>query len=121
MHASSLGALLFVGIGMAAGAAITAAAQSPLRRDPTVPPPTYGAQPPKARDPMDAFRPEHLVTVDGKRYLMWRGRRYGAGDSIEGARIERLDETEVWLRTERGMRKLALFPGIQKLPTDPTR
>lgn len=91
-------------------------AQSP-RRDPTQPPPAYGAQQGTLRSPIDSFKPEHVVTVEGQRYLMWQGRRYRAGDTIQGARIERVGETDVWLRTESGLRKLALFPGIEKIPS----
>ena len=92
----------------------TASAQAP-RRDPTQPPPSYAAQPAAhPKEPLPAFKPEHLVMYDGKRYVMWRGRRHAVGDEIEGARIERIDETEVWVRTERGVRKLPLFAGIRK-------
>lgn len=92
-----------------------AAAQSVPRRDPTQPPAAYGAQPGAARDPLEQFRPEHVVTVDGQRFLMWHGRRYRLGDTIQGARIERIDETQVWLRGEGGLRKIPLFPGVEKV------
>ena len=86
------------------------------RRDPTQPPAGYGVQAQAAtvRDPADGFRPTHLVVVDGKRYLVWRGRRYGVGETVEGAHIERLDESEVWLRSGERLRKMPLYPGIEK-------
>lgn len=92
----------------------TASAQAP-RRDPTQPPAGYGA--PAAagpREPVAGFKPEHLVMLDGKRYVMWRGRRYAVGDEIEGARIERIEETEVVLRKDGGLRRVPLFAGIRK-------
>ena len=95
-----------------------ATAQATARRDPTQPPPGYGVPAAAAtRDPIEAFRPGHLMIVDGQRYLMWQGRRYRVGDTIQGARIERIEESEIWLRNEGGLRKLALFPHIDKRPT----
>lgn len=85
-------------------------------RDPTVPPPFWGAPAVGAREPMSAFRPGHLVVVDGRRYLLWQGRRYREGESIEGARIERIEETEVWLRSNGSLRKVPVFAGIEKRP-----
>ena len=97
---------------LAAAAALDVSAAT--RRDPTQPPAGYGAPQAAAREPSDGFRPTHLVIVDGKRYVVWRGKRYGIGDSVEGARIERLDESEVWLRSGDRLRKLPLYPGIEK-------
>jgi hypothetical protein len=91
-----------------------AGAQPVALRDPTVPPPAYSSKPGAVRFPADAFRPELLVAVDGQRYLVWKGRRYGVGDSVEGSRIERLEESEVWLRTEGRVRKLPWFTGVEK-------
>lgn len=98
-------------VAMLSGAA---AAQSTALRDPTEPPAIFSAKPGSVRNPLDSFKPEHLVTVEGQRYLVWKGRRYGVGDSVEGARIERLDETEVWMRSDGDVRKLPLFAGVEK-------
>lgn len=85
-------------------------------RDPTRPPPGWGAQPGAQREPIDAIRAQHLVIVDGRRYLMWQGRRYGVGERIGDARIERIEETQVWLATPSGTRRVPLFTGIEKHP-----
>lgn len=100
----------------AAGATIGSvlASQGAMLRDPTRPPPEWGPQPAPARPAADAFRPGHLVVIDGQRYVMWRGRRFGVGESIGGARIERIDEAEVWLRTAEGMRRMPLYAGVEK-------
>ena len=95
-------------------AILDSAAQATVLRDPTIPPPGYGAPTASARDPVDSFRPEHLVTVDGQRFVMWRGHRYRVGDTVQGARIERIEESAVWVRTADGTRKLALYAGIEK-------
>lgn len=105
----------------AAAASADARAQSAGRRDPTLPPPSYGAQPQAERDPIEGLRAEHLVTVDGHRYLMWRGRRYAVGDSVQGARIERIEDSGVWVRTEQGVRKLGLFAGVEKNERERTK
>ena len=105
----------------AIGAGADAGAQSAARRDPTMPPPAYGAQPRAERDPIEGLRADHLVTVDGHRYLVWRGRRYTVGDSLQGARIERIEDSGVWVRTEQGVRKLALFAGVEKNDRERTK
>jgi hypothetical protein len=98
--------------------ALQVQAASETRRDPTQPPPGYGPQKAAtARDPLEAVRPEHIVVANGQRYLMWQGRRFGLGDTLQGAKIERIDETEVWLRNDAGLRKLALYPRIEKRPS----
>ncbi len=84
-------------------------------RDPTEPARVHGATAATAHDPLEQFRPQHIVTVDGKRVLVWHGRRYAVGDRLEGARIERIDESEVWLRDSGGLRKLARYPGVEKI------
>ena len=91
-----------------------AVAQAAALRDPTVPPPSWGAPPPSPREPLAAFRPGHIISVDGRRYVMWQGRRYGEGDAIEGARIERIEETGVWLRVAGSLRKVPAFANIEK-------
>lgn len=100
-------------------AAATAVPGAAALRDPTQPPPGYGAPRTAAPAPAESFRPTHLVTVDGRRYVVWRGKRYGVGDSIEGARIERLDESEVWLRSGGSLRKHRLYPGTEKKESKP--
>ena len=88
-------------------------------RDPTQPPAVLAA-PGSVRNPLDSFRPQHLVIEGGERYLVWNGRRYRAGDVISGGQIERITETEVWLRGSDGLRKLPLFSGIEKRPPNAT-
>lgn len=85
-------------------------------RDPTQPPAALAPPAGALRSPIDTFRPEHLVTVGGVRYVVWNSRRYAVGESIQGARIERISETEVWLRGSDGLRKMPLFSGIEKRP-----
>lgn len=98
------------------------AADAQTGRDPTQPPPAYAtptpAPAPATRQPTNEFRFEHLVSVNGVLYLIWNSRRYAAGDSINGARIERISENAIWLRAAGGVRKISLFPSIEKRPLD---
>lgn len=87
-------------------------------RDPTQPPAALAA-PPKARAAGESFRPAHVVIVDGRHYLLWQGRRYAVGDTLLGARIERIAETEVLLSSRDGVRRLPLFAGIEKKGSKP--
>ena len=58
----------------------------------------------------------HRMVVDGKPYLVERGWLRGVGDTIAGARIERITEREVWLRDGGGLRKWPLYPDVQIRP-----
>ena len=90
-----------------------AAPAVPLR-DPTQPPTTFGTPVGNVRLPIDRLRPEQLVTIDGVIYLVWNGRRYKAGETIDGARLERISESEVWLKRDGSVRKLPVFVGVEK-------
>ncbi len=87
-------------------------------RDPTKPPPEY-ALPMRGEQALpDVIDPKHLVIVNGVRFLVWKSRRLAVGDSIDGTRLERISETEVWVRNAAGLRKLPIFSGIEKRPPD---
>lgn len=85
-------------------------------RDPTLPPPVYSLATGDSINtaPKRNLKPQQIVIVDGKRFLVWNSRHYLVGESINGARIERISETEVWLHDADGLRKLALFSGVDK-------
>lgn len=85
-------------------------------RDPTQPPAAYNAPVGGARVALDTFKPQHLMVVEGVRYLVWNNHRYKVGETIDGARIERISESEVWLRRADAVRKIPLFSGIEKRP-----
>ena len=87
-------------------------------RDPTQPPAAFGATGRSVRLPLEVLRPEQLVTIGGVIYLVWNGRRYKVGDTIEGARLERISESEVWLKSAGSVRKLPVFAGVEKRAPD---
>lgn len=58
--------------------------------------------------------PRHLMVVDGRRYLIDSGRRLAVGDLLGSARIERIDDSAVWLREAGSLRQVSLVGGIVK-------
>lgn len=80
------------------------------------------AQAAPAAPPMPVVR--HLVTVDGRRWVLDRGRRLGVGDRLGGMRIECIHDDGATVRDGAGRQHhLALFDRVQVRPagTAPTR
>lgn len=82
-------------------------------RDPT--------QPPGMGSPAGAGAPERstspgwsVIVVDGRAHLAVGTRLYAEGQMLGRARIERITETEIWLREDRHLRKVALYPSVQR-------
>lgn len=55
-----------------------------------------------------------VMTRDGVHYLMHGTRLYAKGQRIGSARIERISETEVWLRDGGQLQKIPVFTGVQR-------
>jgi len=73
---------------------------------------------PGAEVPTDAAI-RQVVFVAGRAYVVQRGRRYGVGEQLEGARIERITEQAVWLREAGQLRREPLYAGVEKrLPAE---
>lgn len=60
-----------------------------------------------------------VVFAEGRAYVVQRGRRYGIGDLLDGARIVRITEQAVWLREAGGVRREPLYGGVEKRPPAP--
>ncbi len=97
--------------------AASATAAADTLRDPTVAPLSIASPTTATRDPLEDIRPEHIVIVGGVRYLVWQSRRYAVGEEIAGAKIERILENAVWLKSKGVVRKLMLFPNIEMKPS----
>jgi len=84
-------------------------------RDPTQPPSELGAGPGAAAS-IGPLGSEGMAVIvrDGKPFLVVGTRLYAPGQSVGAARIERITETEVWLREGKDLRKLPRFTGIQR-------
>lgn len=93
-------------------AALPALAQT---RDPTALPPALRAAPTAASAP-ESMAIRHLVFVEGRAYVVQRGRRFGIGDRLDGARIEHITEQAVWLREAGRLRREPLYGGVEKRP-----
>lgn len=108
-------------------ASFTAAADDGAR-DPTALPAALRAAlaPPPAASAAssdEAARPviRHVMFSEGRAYVVQRGRRYAVGESLDGARIERITEQAVWLRERGGpLRREPLYGDVHKrLPPAP--
>jgi len=94
--------------------AVTGSAQ-PLR-DPTVAPVAAGLSGPDAAQREDVLKSGSIsvLTRQGVRYLMHGTRLYAVGQRIGQARIERIAETEIWLREGGQLQKVQVFSGVQR-------
>jgi len=96
-------------------AAALPAAHAQAVRDPTVPPASAASAPSAgaARQPADAdIGPVAVILREGCPYLVVGTRLYAPGQSLGSSRIERITETEVWLREGRTLHKKPIFSGI---------
>ncbi len=85
-------------------------------RDPTVPPAAAGlAQSGAVAQPATLESGGIAVVVrQGKPYLVIGTRLYAQGQKFGQTRIERITETEVWLREAGALRKVSVFSGIER-------
>jgi len=108
-------------IRFAAGLALASHAvfASAVLRDPTEPPAAAQAETassgPLGEEP-SATLPRHIIVRNGRSYVVERGRRFGVGDTLGNARIERIDSDAVWLRDGAGSRRVPLYAGVTKRP-----
>lgn len=104
--------------------ALLATAPAPLPaqalRDPTQPPALAAAAPgSSAAATTPALR--QLLVVDGRRYVVDGSRLHGVGDTLGGARIERIEDAAVLVRDAAGTRRLPLHAGVVKRPAPQAR
>ena len=101
------------------------AATAQAERDPTIAPPFATTaevlSPGQAGDQsLPAAAPSFTVVVrDGQPYLVSDTRLYKVGQTVGGYTIERLTETEVWLRRGKLTQKFQRFSGIQRRVAQP--
>jgi len=70
-----------------------------------------------AEDGRDGIR--QVVFANGRGHVVQHGRRYAVGQSLDGARIERITEQSVWLREGGQLRREPLYAGVEKRPPAP--
>lgn len=85
-------------------------------RDPTLPPAEAGLASPAPGAQSLGIAPAAMTIIvrDGRPYLAVGTRLYAKGEKLGQARIERISETEVWLREGGVLRKVSQFPGIER-------
>ncbi|MBU3898041.1 MAG: hypothetical protein KJ614_03795 [Gammaproteobacteria bacterium] len=109
---------LFCLIGPLLAAALGVAGAQSLR-DPTQPPLDAGVSsapsaPSAARSLSFDSNATTVIVRNGHRYLAVGTRLYATGEKLGQARIERITETELWLREGGVLRKLPFFDGIER-------
>lgn len=84
-------------------------------RDPTVAPAEAGTAAPGAT-PQGPWGTDGMAVVvrDGKPFLVVDTRLYAPGQKVGSSRIERITETEIWLRDGTVLRKVPRFAGIER-------
>jgi hypothetical protein len=92
--------------------------QAQALRDPTIPPAaagmSEGGKAAKNSTEEGLKGPISVLVVDGRPNVVVATRLYAVGQKLGTARIERITETEVWLREGRDLRKVSIFQGIQR-------
>ncbi len=100
-----------------AGAPVPAQAQD--LRDPTTPPPAVSAAPgASAPSPLGIEGGMSVIVRDGKAGLVVGTRVVQPGQKVGRWTLERITETEVWLRDGPSLRKVSRFNGIQRHDPD---
>ena len=97
--------------------ALVATGAAQTLRDPTIPPAEAGAGvtlPGGPKSPASTQGPMSVIVRNGKAYVMVGTRLYAVGQKLGQARIERISETEIWLREDGVLRKVPQFAGIQR-------
>jgi hypothetical protein len=93
-----------------------AAARAPSR-DPMLAPadvrPASGAASAPAAEPPQA---RHLMVIDGRRFVVWGGRKRGVGEMLGDARIERIEDSAVVVRLDGTLQRLPLFGDVNRRP-----
>jgi hypothetical protein len=102
-----LGASLFLWLSDAAAQGL---------RDPTLPPAEAGSASMSAEGQLLPAAPSPMAVIvrNGQPFLVVGTRLYAQGQKLGQARIERISETEVWLREGGVLRKVSQFQGVER-------
>ena len=92
-------------------------AQAQALRDPTVAPALAAASGAAGVQTTGtpAWAGVAVVIREGAPYLVVGTRLYARGETFGAARIERITETEVWLREAGQLKKIQIFKGVERL------
>lgn len=84
------------------------------QRDPTLPPTEAGTAPAAASASPLGQEGMSVIMRDGSPFLIVGTRLYAPGQSVGAFKIDRITETEVWLRDGKEVHKIPRFTGIQR-------
>lgn len=62
-----------------------------------------------------------VLVRDGTPYLMWGTRLFATGQLLGTARIERITESEIWLRQAGKLEKVQVFEGVERRLASPVQ
>lgn len=88
-------------------------------RDPTVEPSPAGSGPAVQGEAQIDMGALSVIVVNGHPHVIMGTRLYAPGQKLGQARIERITETEIWLREGAVLRKVSRYQGIERrsIPT----
>lgn len=96
-------------------ALVCAPASAQTLRDPTLAPPEMGGIAGTATRPsLLGSEATAVIVRDGKSYLVVGSRLYAPGQKVGQLQLERITETQVWLREGKTLHKLPRFAGIER-------
>lgn len=100
------------------GAGLGGSALAQALRDPTIAPPGIAGSTPSgaAVAGKNDNKVMSVMVVDGLPFVMAGSRLYAPGDKLDGATVERISETQIWLREGKELRKISLYSGVQRQP-----
>jgi len=109
--------LVLAGAGMAVG--YVSSAFSQVLRDPTAEPAYPGGGVGGEARPGPDVAALPVLVVDGRPHVIMGTRLYAPGQMLGAARIERITDTEVWLREGSVLRKVSRYPGVERRSVSP--
>ncbi len=104
-------------LAVAMAALLQPVARAQAQRDPTMAPaaPRAPGATGDASAPAADADPMTVVVRDGRAYLVVGTRLLALGQKLGEARIERIGETEIWLREGGVLRKIQRYPGVRRV------
>lgn len=101
------------------GAALPALGQE--LRDPTLPPAVFrqqsASEPPADKASVLGSDGVAVVVREGRAYLVVGTRLYAPGERVDKVLVERITESQVWLREGKNRRIVPFFSGIERTPS----
>ncbi len=101
-------------VALAAVALLPVSAAGQAQRDPTQAPAAPSAGTPGGGEKAAQSVPMAVIVRDGRPYVVAGTRLVAQGQMLGDARVERISETEIWLREGKSLRKVPRYAGIQR-------